>query len=172
MEEEGFLGVTGRKKELIITAGGKNVAPAVLEDRLRAHPLISQCIVVGDARPYVACLITLDPEPLEFWKKQHGRPAGATPAELRDDPDLIAEIQLSARQIRRRAPRSGSRGPGSGRAPHRSRRPPPAGPTQTLPGRRSRAPRRPGRPAGSGTAWRTRSRRHNGPAARPAEPPR
>ncbi len=95
MDEEGFLRVTGRKKELIITAGGKNVAPAVLEDRLRAHPLISQCIVVGDARPYVACLITLDPEALEFWKKQHGRPADATPAELRDDPELIAEIQLA-----------------------------------------------------------------------------
>src|SRR5260221_3876823 len=95
LDDEGFLRVTGRKKELIITAGGKNVAPAVLEDRLRAHPLISQCIGVGDARPYVACLITLDPEALEFWKKQHGRPADATPAELRDDPELIAEIQLA-----------------------------------------------------------------------------
>jgi long-chain acyl-CoA synthetase len=95
LDDEGFLRVTGRKKELIVTAGGKNVAPAVLEDRLRAHPLISQCMVVGDARPYVACLITLDLEALEFWKKQHGRPAGATPAELRDDPELIAEIQLA-----------------------------------------------------------------------------
>ena len=59
---EGFLRVTGRKKELIVTAGGKNVAPAVLEDRLRASPLISQCVVVGDGRPYIACLITLDAE--------------------------------------------------------------------------------------------------------------
>ena len=95
LDDEGFLRVTGRKKELIVTAGGKNVAPAVLEDRLRAHPLISQCVVVGDARPYVACLITLDEEALDFWKKQHGRPADATPAELADDPELIAEIQLA-----------------------------------------------------------------------------
>ena len=93
LDDEGFLRVTGRKKELIVTAGGKNVAPAVLEDRLRAHPLISQCVVVGDARPYIACLITLDPEALEFWKKQHGRPADATPADLADDPELIAEVQ-------------------------------------------------------------------------------
>jgi long-chain acyl-CoA synthetase len=93
LDDEGFLRVTGRKKELIVTAGGKNVAPAVLEDRLRAHPLISQCLVVGDGRPYVACLITLDQEALEFWKKQHGRPADATPADLREDPELIAEIQ-------------------------------------------------------------------------------
>jgi long-chain acyl-CoA synthetase len=92
LDDEGFLRVTGRKKELIVTAGGKNVAPAVLEDRLRAHPLISQCIVVGDGRPYVACLITLDEEGLEFWKKQHGRPADA---DLRDDPELIAEVQLA-----------------------------------------------------------------------------
>jgi long-chain acyl-CoA synthetase len=95
LDDEGFLRVTGRKKELIVTAGGKNVAPAVLEDRLRAHPLISQCVVVGDARPYIACLITLDEEALDFWKKQHGRPADATPAELADDPELIAEIQLA-----------------------------------------------------------------------------
>jgi long-chain acyl-CoA synthetase len=94
LDDEGFLRVTGRKKELIVTAGGKNVAPAVLEDRLRAHPLISQCIVVGDGRPYVACLITLDEEGLEFWKKQHGRP-DATLADLRDDPELIAEVQLA-----------------------------------------------------------------------------
>ena len=93
LDDEGFLRVTGRKKEIIVTAGGKNVAPAVLEDRLRAHPLISQCLVVGDGRPYIACLITLDPEALEFWKKQHGKPADATPADLADDPELNAEIQ-------------------------------------------------------------------------------
>jgi long-chain acyl-CoA synthetase len=90
LDDEGFLRVTGRKKELIVTAGGKNVAPAVLEDRLRAHPLISQCVVVGDGRPYVACLITLDPEAVEFWSQQHGRPADA---DLTDDPEFIAEIQ-------------------------------------------------------------------------------
>jgi long-chain acyl-CoA synthetase len=93
LDEEGFLRITGRKKELIVTAGGKNVAPAVLEDRLRAHPLISQCMVVGDSRPFIACLITLDPEALEHWKSQHGKPAGATVADLAADPDLLAELQ-------------------------------------------------------------------------------
>jgi long-chain acyl-CoA synthetase len=90
LDEEGFLRITGRKKELIVTAGGKNVAPAVLEDGLRAHPLISQALVVGDQRPYVASLITLDPEAVEFWKKQHDRPADA---DVSDDPELIADIQ-------------------------------------------------------------------------------
>src|SRR5262249_60510631 len=90
LDDEGFLRVTGRKKEIIVTAGGKNVAPAVLEDRLRAHPLISQCIVVGDGQPYVACLITLDEEALDFWKKQHVRPADPTPAHSSDDPQLIS----------------------------------------------------------------------------------
>ena len=89
LDEEGFLRVTGRKKELIVTAGGKNVAPAVLEDGLRAHPLISQCLVVGDGKPFIAALITLDPEGLEFWRQQHSKPAD----DLRDDPDLLAEIQ-------------------------------------------------------------------------------
>ena len=87
--------MTGRKKELIVTAGGKNVAPAVLEDRLRAHPLISQCMVVGDGRPFIACLITLDPEMLEHWKKQHGKPESATVADLAQDPDLLADLQAA-----------------------------------------------------------------------------
>ena len=95
LDDEGFLRVTGRKKELIVTAGGKNVAPAVLEDRLRAHPLISQCMVVGDGRPFIACLITLDAEALEHWKQQHGKPATATAADLADDPDLLAELQAA-----------------------------------------------------------------------------
>jgi long-chain acyl-CoA synthetase len=95
LDDEGFLRVTGRKKEIIVTAGGKNVAPAVLEDRLRAHPLISQCMVVGDNRPFVACLITLDAEALEHWKSQHGKPASATVADLTTDPDLLAELQAA-----------------------------------------------------------------------------
>ena len=95
IDDEGFLRVTGRKKEIIVTAGGKNVAPAVLEDRLRAHPLISQCMVVGDGKPFVGCLITLDAEALEHWKQQHGKPAGATPADLADDPDLLADLQAA-----------------------------------------------------------------------------
>jgi long-chain acyl-CoA synthetase len=93
LDDEGFLRVTGRKKELIVTAGGKNVAPAVLEDRLRAHPLISQCMVVGDGRPYIACLVTLDVDALEHWKQQHGRPPGATVADLVGDPELTGDIQ-------------------------------------------------------------------------------
>jgi long-chain acyl-CoA synthetase len=95
LDDEGFLRVTGRKKELIVTAGGKNVAPAVLEDRLRAHPLVSQCMVVGDGKPFIACLITLDPETLEHWKKQHGKPDSATAADLAEDPDLLADLQAA-----------------------------------------------------------------------------
>jgi long-chain acyl-CoA synthetase len=96
LDERGFLVVTGRKKDLIVTAGGTNVAPAVLEDRIRANPLVSQCMVVGDGRPYVACLITLDPEALELWKRRHGRAAGDTPGDLASDPGLITEIQRAA----------------------------------------------------------------------------
>jgi len=95
LDEEGFLTITGRKKELIVTAAGKNVAPAVLEDRLRSHALISQTMVVGDGKPYIAALITLDAEALEPWKERHGKPAGATIATLRDDPDLIGTVQAA-----------------------------------------------------------------------------
>ena len=93
LDEEGFLRITGRKKEMIVTAAGKNVAPAVLEDRLRSHGLISQCMVVGDGKPFVAALITLDPEAFELWKERNGKPADATIAALRDDPELAAAVQ-------------------------------------------------------------------------------
>ena len=93
--DDGHLRVTGRKKDIIVTAGGKNVAPAVLEDRLRAHPLVSQCMVVGDGRPYVACLVTLDEEALEPWKGRHPELASASLAELANNPELIAEIQTA-----------------------------------------------------------------------------
>ncbi|MGN6177510.1 MAG: AMP-dependent synthetase/ligase [Streptosporangiaceae bacterium] len=95
LDDEGYLRVTGRKKELIVTAGGKNVSPAVLEDRIRAHPLVSQCLVVGDGRPYVACLITLDPEAVRPWLARRNRPADTSLASLADDPDLIAELQTA-----------------------------------------------------------------------------
>ena len=72
LDDEGFLRITGRKKEILVTAGGKNVAPAVLEDRLRAHPLVSQCIVVGDQKPFIAALLTLDDEMWPLWSKNHG----------------------------------------------------------------------------------------------------
>ena len=95
LDEEGFLKITGRKKEMIVTAGGKNVAPAVLEDRLRSHALISQCMVVGDGKPFIAALITLDTEALGPWKERHGKPADAAVAALRDDPDLVADVQAA-----------------------------------------------------------------------------
>jgi long-chain acyl-CoA synthetase len=95
LDNEGYLRVTGRKKELIVTAGGKNVSPAVLEDRIRAHPLVSQCLVVGDGRPYVACLITLDPEAVRTWLARRNRPADTSLSHLADDPDLNAELQAA-----------------------------------------------------------------------------
>jgi len=95
LDEEGFLKITGRKKEMIVTAGGKNVAPAVLEDRLRSHALISQCMVVGDGKAFVAALITLDPEALGPWKERHGKSADASVASLRDDPGLVAAVQAA-----------------------------------------------------------------------------
>jgi long-chain acyl-CoA synthetase len=95
LDEEGFLKITGRKKEMIVTAGGKNVAPAVLEDRLRSHGLISQCMVVGDGRPFVAALVTLDPEAFRLWKEKNGKAADATIASLRDDPALTAAVQAA-----------------------------------------------------------------------------
>ena len=95
LDEEGFLTISGRKKELIVTAGGKNLAPAPLEDRLRADPLISQAVVVGDQRPYAAALITLDSEALAPWKRTAGVPEQAGPAELRDDPGLLTRLQTA-----------------------------------------------------------------------------
>ncbi|MGW1198334.1 AMP-dependent synthetase/ligase [Streptomyces sp. NPDC002536] len=93
LDEDGYLTITGRKKEIIVTAGGKNVAPAVIEDRIRAHALIAECMVVGDGRPFVGALITLDEDFLPRWLSGHGRPAGTTPAELAADPELLADVQ-------------------------------------------------------------------------------
>ena len=92
LDDAGYLTITGRKKELIVTAGGKNVAPAVLEDRLRAHPLVSQCMVIGDGKPFIAALVTLDAEALPGWLERSGKPAGTPIADLVDDPDLRAAI--------------------------------------------------------------------------------
>jgi long-chain acyl-CoA synthetase len=93
LDDDGYLRITGRKKELIVTAGGKNVAPAVLEDRLRAHALVSQCMVVGDQRPFIGCLVTLDTEALPGWLKAHGKDEGTPLETLIDDPQVQAEIQ-------------------------------------------------------------------------------
>jgi long-chain acyl-CoA synthetase len=98
IDAEGFLSITGRKKEIIVTAGGKNVAPAVLEDQLRAHPLISQAMAVGDAKPFIGALIAIDPEAFDVWKQHHGKEAAASVEDLRDDPDLVAEIDQAVKE--------------------------------------------------------------------------
>ncbi|HEY3504579.1 MAG TPA: long-chain fatty acid--CoA ligase [Actinocatenispora sp.] len=108
LDDEGFLSITGRKKEIIVTAGGKNVAPAVLEDRVRAHPLVSQCMVVGDRQPFIAALVTLDPESLPGWLTAHGKPAGMAAAELAADPDVRAEIQAAVDEANRSVSRAES----------------------------------------------------------------
>jgi long-chain acyl-CoA synthetase len=78
-----------------VTAGGKNVAPAQLEDRIRAHPLISQCMVVGDRQPFIGALVTIDPEALPAWRSEHAKPESASVADLTDDADLRAEVQAA-----------------------------------------------------------------------------
>lgn len=93
IDADGFLFITGRKKELLVTAQGKNVAPAPLEDRIRAHALVSQCMVVGDNRPYVAALVTLDAEALGPWARAHGLPESSSVADLAGNPELRADIQ-------------------------------------------------------------------------------
>jgi long-chain acyl-CoA synthetase len=93
IDSEGFVTITGRKKEIIVTAGGKNVVPAVLEDRVRAHFLVSQAVVVGEGKPFVGALITLDTEAVGPWLEQQGRPADTSLAELADDPEVIASVQ-------------------------------------------------------------------------------
>lgn len=98
LDDDGFVTITGRKKELLVTAGGKNVAPAPLEDRVRAHPLVSQCLVIGDNEPFIAALVTVDAEALGPWKAAHGKPAEASTADLVDDTDLRAEIQTAIDQ--------------------------------------------------------------------------
>jgi long-chain acyl-CoA synthetase len=97
LDGDGFLTITGRKKEILVTAGGKNVAPAGLEDRLRSHRLVSQCIVVGDQRPFIAALVTIDEEALPQWLESKGKPAGQSLDDVRADPELFAEIEAAVK---------------------------------------------------------------------------
>ncbi|MEE4495309.1 AMP-dependent synthetase/ligase [Streptomyces sp. BE230] len=92
LDKDGYLTITGRKKEILVTSGGKSVSPAGLEERVRAHPLVAQCIVVGNDRPYIAALVTVDQESVEHWLAMQGRQA-LTPGELVRDPDLEMEVR-------------------------------------------------------------------------------
>ena len=91
IDEEGFVRITGRMKEILVTAGGKNVAPSALEDRVRAHPLVSQCLVVGDGQPFIAALVTIDPDAFADWAGAHDKTNRV--ADHVEDPDLLAEVQ-------------------------------------------------------------------------------
>ncbi|MFI9587621.1 AMP-dependent synthetase/ligase [Streptomyces sp. NPDC052236] len=92
LDEDGYLSITGRKKEILVTSSGKSVSPTTLEERVRSHPLVAQCIVVGNDRPYIAALVTLDPEAVAHWLAMQGKPR-LTPVELVRDPDLEMEIR-------------------------------------------------------------------------------
>ena len=107
IDEEGYLSIVGRKKELIVTAGGKNVAPAVLEDRLRSHPLISQCMVVGDNKPFIAALITIDPDAIKPWAVANKK-EGASIADLAKDPTLQAVVQTAVDETNKAVSRAES----------------------------------------------------------------
>jgi long-chain acyl-CoA synthetase len=93
LDEDGYLTITGRKKDILITTGGKNVSPAVLEDRLRSRPPVGQCLVVGDNRSYIAALVTLEPDSVEHWLAVRKRPRDTPLTELAEDPELRADVQ-------------------------------------------------------------------------------
>jgi len=95
LDGDGFLRITGRKKEIIVTAAGKHVVPAVLEDRVRAHPLVAQSLMVGDRQPFIAALVTIDEQAWPKWLSEHRRPTTTTVAEMCDNETLRAEIQTA-----------------------------------------------------------------------------
>ena len=93
LDEDGYLSITGRKKDILITSGGKNVSPSLLEDRLRSRPPVGQCMVVGDGRHYVVALVTLEAEEMAHWLSVRRRPADTPFEVLASDPELLAQIQ-------------------------------------------------------------------------------
>ncbi len=99
LDEDGFLTITGRKKEILVTAGGKNVAPAPIEDPLRAHPLVGQVVVIGDAKPFISALISLDPEMVPVWASNNGIEEKLTLAEATKHPVIVAEIQAAVDEV-------------------------------------------------------------------------
>ncbi|MFI7025992.1 AMP-dependent synthetase/ligase [Micromonospora sp. NPDC049900] len=105
LDDDGFLRITGRTKEIMVTAAGKNVAPAPIEELIRAHPLVSQSMLVGDGRPYVGALVTVDPQAWLRWRESHGH-SGASLASLRDDPHLRGEIQHAVDRANRTVSRA------------------------------------------------------------------
>jgi long-chain acyl-CoA synthetase len=100
-DEAGYLKIVDRKKELIVTAGGKNISPANIEAALKVHPLIGQACAIGDGRPFVSALIVLDPEVAPAWAQQHGI-AGASPGELAQDAEIRAEVQRGVDEANKR----------------------------------------------------------------------
>jgi long-chain acyl-CoA synthetase len=99
LDEDGFLTITGRKKELLVTAGGKNVAPAPIEDPIRAHPLVGQVVVIGDAKPFIGALVSLDPEMVPVWTKNNGITETLTLAEAAKHPKIREEIQAAITNV-------------------------------------------------------------------------
>jgi long-chain acyl-CoA synthetase len=97
IDSEGFIKITGRKKDIIITAGGKNITPANLEADIKQHPLVSQCVVVGDRRPYLVALVTLDPEEAAAYAKEHN--LQETPEQLAANADVKASIEAQVEEI-------------------------------------------------------------------------
>ncbi|HEV7625861.1 MAG TPA: AMP-dependent synthetase/ligase [Streptomyces sp.] len=107
LDADGYLMITGRKKDLIITSGGKNIAPAPLEDWLRAHPLVSQCLVIGDNRPFISALITLEPDGLAHWQQMHKK-QDLTAEQLIEDYDLRRNLQQAVDETNRMVSRAES----------------------------------------------------------------
>ena len=99
LDEQGFISITGRKKELIVTSGGKNVAPTALEDPLRASPIIGQAVVIGDQRQFVSVLISLDPEMLPVWLGNNGQKSDLTLSQAAKNPVVLAELQRKIDEV-------------------------------------------------------------------------